>query len=211
MLANAVQLEWWSRGLSIMLEKTPGVTLVTKLRAILLVEGDFNATNKIVYGVRMLNNGQSYHLMPEEIFSKKNRMADDQTFCKMLFYDITRQARVPAAIASVDASNCYDQIAHAMALMIIQIFGLPATAIELMLGAIKNMNFFLRMGFGYLKLFAGNGISFKTQGQRQSNGASPAGWAVVSICILGAHHKKRTWGKFFCPISKLQHHLSTIL
>jgi hypothetical protein len=44
-LAHAVQLEWWSRGLSVMLEK------MTKLRAILLMEGDFNATNKIVYGV----------------------------------------------------------------------------------------------------------------------------------------------------------------
>jgi hypothetical protein len=34
-----------------MLEKTLGVTLVTKLQAILLMEGNFNATNKIVYGV----------------------------------------------------------------------------------------------------------------------------------------------------------------
>ncbi len=33
-----------------MLEKTLGVTLVTKLRVILLMEADFNATNKIFYG-----------------------------------------------------------------------------------------------------------------------------------------------------------------
>jgi hypothetical protein len=33
-----------------MLEKTLGITLVTKLRVILLMEADFNATNKIVYG-----------------------------------------------------------------------------------------------------------------------------------------------------------------
>jgi hypothetical protein len=37
-LAHAIQLERWSRGLSVMLEKTLGVTLVTKLRAILLME-----------------------------------------------------------------------------------------------------------------------------------------------------------------------------
>jgi hypothetical protein len=40
--------------------------------------------------------------MPEEIFSEKNWMADDGTLCKTLFYDINRQARVPAAIASVN-------------------------------------------------------------------------------------------------------------
>ncbi len=46
-LAHAVQLERWSRGLSVMFDKTLGVTLVHKLCAILLMEGDFNATNKI--------------------------------------------------------------------------------------------------------------------------------------------------------------------
>ncbi len=55
-LAHAVQLERWSRGLSIMLEKTLGVTLVSKLCAILLMEADFNATNKIIYGVRMMGS-----------------------------------------------------------------------------------------------------------------------------------------------------------
>ncbi len=39
-----------------MLEKTLRNTLVTKLRAILLMEADFNATNKIIYGNQMLYN-----------------------------------------------------------------------------------------------------------------------------------------------------------
>jgi hypothetical protein len=42
-LAHAIQLECWLSGLSVMLEKTLGVMLVTKLRAILLMEVDFNA------------------------------------------------------------------------------------------------------------------------------------------------------------------------
>jgi hypothetical protein len=125
-----------------MLEKTLAVTLVNKLRAILLMEGDFNAANKMVYGVRMVNNARDHNLMPEEIFSKRNRMADDGMLCKTLFYNITQQACVPAAIALVDASNCYDRIAHAMASLIFQAFGVPTMAIESMLGAIENMIFF---------------------------------------------------------------------
>ncbi len=54
-----------------MLEKTLEVTLVTKLCAILLMEGDFNAANKIVYKIRMLNNARGHQLMPEEVFSEK--------------------------------------------------------------------------------------------------------------------------------------------
>jgi hypothetical protein len=127
-LAHAIQLERWSRGLSIMLEKPPGVTLVTKLCTILLMKGDFNAMNKIVYGVRMLQNARKHNQMPEEIFSKKNWMADNGTLCKTLVFDIARQACIGAAITSVDASNCYDRIAHAMALLIFQAFGVPITA-----------------------------------------------------------------------------------
>ena len=110
-LAHAIKLKRWSRDISVMLEKTLGVTLVTKLRTILLMEGDFNATNKIVYRVRMLQNARNHNQMPEEIFREKNRMADDSTLCKTLFFDIARQAHIPAAIALVDASNCYDRIA----------------------------------------------------------------------------------------------------
>jgi hypothetical protein len=71
-LAHAIQLEQWSRGLSVMLEKMLGNTLVTKLRAILLMEVDFNATNKIVYGNQMLYHTREYKQMAEEIFSKKS-------------------------------------------------------------------------------------------------------------------------------------------
>jgi hypothetical protein len=194
-----------------MLEKTLGITLVTKLRAILLMEGDFNATNKIVYGVRMLQNARKHNQMPEEIFSKKRRMADDGTLCKTLFYDIARQTCVGAAIASVDASNCYDRIAHAMASLIFQAFGAPITAVGSMLGAIENMKFFLRTGFGDSTSFLGGGISIKTQVLCQGNGAAPAGWAVISICIIRAHRKKGHRAKFLCPITQLQQHLSAIL
>src|SRR5210317_546410 len=105
-----------------MLEKVLGKRLVAKLRAILLMEADFNFSNKLVYGVRMLDNVRKYGFMPEEIFSERNRMADDGSLGKTLFYDIVRQLRVPAAISSVDAANCYDRVAHAIASMVFQSF-----------------------------------------------------------------------------------------
>ncbi len=109
--------------------------------------------------------------MSEEIFSEKNWMADNGTLCKTLLYDITRQARVPAAIASVDAFNCYDKIAHAMASLVFQAFGVPIMAVESMLGAIKNMKFFLWTGLGDSTSFAGGGISIKMQVLCQGNRA----------------------------------------
>ena len=138
-------------------------------------------------------------------------MADDGTLCKTLFYDISCQSRVPSAIALVDASNCYDRIAHAMASMIFQACEVPILAVETMLSTIENMKFFLRTGFGDLTSFTGGGISVKTQGLTQGNGASPAGWGVISICIVGTHGMKGHGTKFYCPITKLEHHISAII
>ncbi len=59
-----------------MLEKMFGCALITKLRSILLMEADFNATNKIIYGQRMLHQARIYKLIPKEIYSERNRLAD---------------------------------------------------------------------------------------------------------------------------------------
>ncbi len=70
------------------------------------MEADFNGMNKEMYGVQMLEEARKYKLITEEIFSEKNRMADNSSLAKSLFYDIVQQTRSSAAIASVDASNC---------------------------------------------------------------------------------------------------------
>ena len=71
-----------------MLEKKPGCTLVEKLRAILLMETDFNFKNKLIYGCRMLDVTRKYRFMPEEIYSEQRKTADNDLLSKILFYDI---------------------------------------------------------------------------------------------------------------------------
>jgi hypothetical protein len=132
-LKKGIALERWSNGISVILEKMFGVHLVSKLCAIILMEADFNAMNKEVYRARMLDEAQKYKLIPEEIFSKKNCTAYDRGLEKMLFYDIICQTRSAVAIALVDASNCYDRIAHAMTSLIFQSFGVKSTAVLAML------------------------------------------------------------------------------
>jgi hypothetical protein len=49
------------------------------------MEADCNATNNIIYVIHMLSNVHKYKLMPEEVFSKRNCLADDSTLSKLLF------------------------------------------------------------------------------------------------------------------------------
>ncbi len=210
-LKIGIAMERWTKGLSVMLEKMFDVRLVSKLQAILLMEADFNAMNKEVYGVRMLDNARRYNLILEEIFSKKNRTADDGGLAKTLFYDITRQMRAPAAIVSVDAANCYDQIAHAMASLIFQSFGVESTAVSAMLETIQEMKFFLGTAYGDSKRFAGSSIEIKMQGLGQGNGAAPAGRCAIRIVILRAHGAKGHGAHFIAPMSQVRRSLSAIL
>ncbi len=82
------------------------------------MEADFNGANKTLLGIRMLVNARKHNMMPEEIFSERNKMADNGTLTKVLAYDIVRQTRRPAGIGSVDTDNCYDRIAHAIASLV---------------------------------------------------------------------------------------------
>jgi hypothetical protein len=198
---HGVALERWLAGLCVMLEKEKGNKLISKLRAILLMEADFNAANKIIFGIRMLDNVRQYKLMPEEIFSEQNKMADDGALAKILFYDISRQLKLPAGLASVDAANCYDRVAHAIASLVFQACGVHASSCAYILKAIQDMKFFLRTAFGDSDSSVGARIHLKTQGFMQGNGASPAGWAVILITILHAHKKGGHGATFACPIS----------
>ena len=211
-MKKGIVLDRWAKGLSVMLEKIYGCSLITKLRSILLMEADFNATNKRIFGIEMMENARKYKLIPEEIFSERNRLAEDGTLSKVLFYDTVRQLRRPAGLASMDADNCYDRIAHPMASMIFQAFGVPTPAILSMLSTIQNMAFYLRTGYGDSTNFAGGYTdnsteSIKFQGMCQGNGASPAAWAVTTIPMISAHKKKGHGAHFISPITKLIIHL----
>ena len=112
------------------------------------------------------------------------------------------------ALASVDAANCYNRVAHAIASLTFQAFGAPESASAAMLSAIQQMKFFLRTAFGDSNSAVGARIHLKTQGFMQGNGASLAGWTVVLIVILQAHRSKGHGATFLCPVSNLQQCLS---
>jgi hypothetical protein len=154
----------------------------------------------------MLSNVRKYKLMPEEVYSKRNCLADDGTLSKILCYDIDRQLRWPAGLASVNADNCYDRICHPMASMIFQAFGVPMPAIKSMLSTIQDMKFSLRTGYGNSAGYAGSADNtsmdpIKTQGMCQGKGALPAAWTVTSIPMIAVQRNKGHGTHFKAPIT----------
>ena len=145
--------------------------------------------------------------MPEEIYSEKNRLADNGTLVKVLFYDIVRQTRLPAGISAVDADNCYDRIAHPIASLVFQALGIKKEACESIFTTIQDMKFFLCTGYGDSTEYVSATGEIETQGMCQGNGAAPAGWTVDSIIMINAHKRKGYGLHLRAPITNKRIHL----
>ena len=64
---NGSPLERWKRGVSVMLESSPGNYTVEKLRALLLLEADFNGLHKINFNGRLMPSLEASSAIPQEI------------------------------------------------------------------------------------------------------------------------------------------------
>lgn len=181
-------LQRWQQGLQVILEKKPGVLLVSKLRAILLMEADFNFGNKLYIGARMIRNASSD--IPRDLYGGvKGRRPEFMALSRRLLTDILRQKRRAGVLASVDAQSCYDRITHSTAAICCQRWGVPSRIMETMLKTIQGMKFFLRTGYGDSDKFYGGGEHL-FQGICQGNGAGPAVWLAISTVLVLILHEK---------------------
>ena len=119
----------------------------------------------------------------------------------MLAYDIARQKRAPFIVASVDAAQCYDRIAHSVAALSLRASKVSESSIHCMLKPIREMEFFIRTAFGESETSVGGKHNPK-QGGCQGNGAAPPMWQQISTTMLGAQHRAGHTVTLTTPISK---------
>lgn len=182
----------WQNGLSVMLEKVEGVRNLDKLRAILLMEADYNFANKLIFGKRMIEQADDNDEIPWECFAKSHHRAIQVAIGRCHVMDNVRQKRIPAALMAVDAQTCYDRIAHAIASLCAQRLGVAIETIVSLLLTIQLMKFFLRTAFGDSDRYYGGGSDSRPpfQGICQGNGGGPGVWLVVSACLVRMLHER---------------------
>jgi hypothetical protein len=145
----------WDYGLQVLLEKVVGVALVNKLQAILLMEADFNYTNKWVFGYKAINKMYALGYIPGDQYSQKESTAEDAWVDNRLTMDISRQLRHPLATMSANADKCYNQINHIIMLLLLPaIIGLIQPVVA-MLHPIQMMKFFQQTARGNSNTFMG--------------------------------------------------------
>ena len=203
--------ERWGIGLTVLLEKIAGLVLVKKLRAILLMEADFQMLNRLIFANRAMAEARRLGLIPDEQYAERQSDGQDGAWLKRLFADISRQARIFIGIISADAGNCYDRIAHAFASLVFQAFGVFITMVAAMLVTIQNMKFFLRTGFGESTVFMTAALGAIIHGLCQGNTASPAGWSLISSILLAAYKRMGHGAVVISPISQTEDSTAGVL
>ena len=120
-----------------------------KLRAILLLEADFNAMHKIIFNNRLMPRIEADNAIPMEVIGgRRSQAATHLALNKKLIADIANVWKRPTATICADATNCYDRVAHPFASLCAQYFGLELTYLTILFRAIQSMKMFLRTSHG---------------------------------------------------------------
>jgi hypothetical protein len=165
-------LSRWGVGLQVLLEKAPGMLLVDKLRAILLMKGDFNFFNKWVFGHKAISQIYKMQYVPDDQYSQWESTAEDSKFDSRLTMDLSRQFHQPLVAILADSDKCYDCINHIVMSLLLQAIVGETGAVDLMLTPIQSMKFFQRTGRGDSNThMGGRPESNPLQGLCQGNGA----------------------------------------
>jgi hypothetical protein len=84
-------------------------------------------------------------------------------------------------------ADCYDRIAHSVAGVSLQAWGVPQPAINILLETMETMRLFLRTGFGESKQSYGGMHKQQLAGYGQGNTASGPGFTALSSLIVKAY------------------------
>ena len=138
----------WAKGLTVMIKKVKGDIRVDKLRALLLIEADFNSLNKLIFSIRIIKASEQHRRMSEEIFGSRNNLSAILVVVnRRLVTDTFRQKRRSGAIAGVDISQCYDCIVHSLSIILLKKEGVSLPSIMMMFGVIQSVLYFIRTTF----------------------------------------------------------------
>ena len=113
-----------------LLEKVAGNTRIDKLRAICLLEADFDWWLKATFARKMITCMRVTRVLTIEQGATSGKTATDWSMLKQLFFDQANVTHRTCAISSNDAANCYDAVNHAAGSFALQAIRVPIELVK---------------------------------------------------------------------------------
>ena len=180
----------WKSSLTVLLEKVFGVRLITKLRAICLLEADFNWLNKLIFAHRLEQHCRKHDIIPAEQFAKSKSCCEEAALTKNLVLDTNRILHNSMAIVGADLDQCFDRGNGAVAGIASRAHGVSKKSTHLMLSTMQLMQYFVKSGFGVSKepAFGGSPDDI-LMGFGQGSGAAPHGMRNIVTLAINAYKR----------------------
>jgi hypothetical protein len=114
-----ISLARWQVSHTSMIQKTPGINCIDKLRAIHIYEADYNLYLKIFWGRKLVHNSNDNDGLNKGPYgSRPGRRCVDQVIKKVMVYEYSAITRTAMATMDNDAKSCFDRIICALAMLI---------------------------------------------------------------------------------------------
>ena len=187
--------EEWQRILDFMLTKSPGVYDLEQMRAISLFVALFNENNKKLGRDTMYHAEQAGALPPEQHGSRKFMCANILALEQVLGFDILRQKRLAAAHVSLDASQCFDRMAHTPTALSMIHHGAPEPAVRSMFETLQLAEHRVATAYGPSQTTYGGKKRIlrgehPQQGAGQGSGTGPCAWVCSASDITRVMRRK---------------------
>jgi hypothetical protein len=121
--------------------------------------------------------------IPQECFAKKHSHCNHLVLTKQFFCDSSRCLHHPAGLGECVFGDCYNRAAHAPTSIALQNWGIPTTAICVLLSTVQTMQFVLKMGCGESMENYGGSADSPISSLGQGSGASPPIMALSSLIV----------------------------
>ena len=195
----------WKTIVNAMIEKIPGKPLLNKLRVIHLIESDFNLMTGILWGRRLMAQGERLNQFGDEQGgSRKDRRAQDILLFKHLAYSVVRLTKTNCATFDNDAKSCYDRIVMLFASLCSQRLGMDPKACELFLKTLESARYHVKTNLGISKEFYASSDTSTIHGPGQGGRASPSVWTIISCMLIKCMREKTEGASFTDPAREIK-------
>jgi len=184
-ITNNIIYDRWKKVVTIMIEKQPGNPTINKLRALHLFENDFNLLLGILWGKRLLRNGENHNAINEAQYgSRNNRSTQDALTFKHFAYGISRLTKTDLISFDNDAKACYDRIVLLLGMLCSRKLGMPAPVCKFYINAYDHLQYHIQTAFGTSRRYYTNTTHVPIHGPGQGNRSSPSMWVIISSLLM---------------------------
>ncbi len=127
------------------------------------------------------------------------------------FCNSSRVLHSPAGLGECNFGDCYDRAVHPPMSIALQSWGIPKSAIQLLLTMMQTMQYILKTGFGVSPKRYGGTITAPNSGLGQGSGASPSGFLALSSLIINAYWRMGHGAKIFSSYTWRLFHLMAVM